>query len=174
MCKSDSFHSNVKASYNLDNLALHSIRWKKHHYLTPLVWCFTIICNSYKLQNSVKYRSLFPPYYIFPVAAAQRRSHYVTLATASVAPPCDNSLGRYTLCIKHSVHISTAWTYTQCASSSCFCTILVTRAAHTQILTTAAHCAETKCSVNWYSVMQSSLMFIFCEFGSELGLVLGF
>ena len=78
------------------NLALQSIRWKNHHYLTPLV-CSTIICNSYKLQNSVKCRSLFPPYYIFPVAAAQRRSHYVTLATASVAPPCDNSLGIYTI-----------------------------------------------------------------------------
>ena len=27
----------------------------------------------------------------------KRRSHYVTLATASVAPPCDNSLGIYTI-----------------------------------------------------------------------------
>ena len=95
--------------YNLDNLALQYIRWKNHHYLTPLV-CSTIICNSYKLQNSVKCRSLFPPYYIFPVAAAQRRSHYVTLATASVAPPCDNSLGIYTVYIIHSVY------HTQCAN----------------------------------------------------------
>ena len=85
------YHGTVEAENfckHIFHVVCATVQIRSHYYVT--------FCNWHK-QDSGKCSH----YICTAVCSVQRRSHYVTLATASVAPPCDNSPYRRNIIVQY-------------------------------------------------------------------------